>query len=92
MSDNTPIANFDILKKVKNPDQPDGNVKNLNSDPVGSWPDRSLHTAKLPDQQISIKGPGHIIERFKQLCRDDRRHYYDMLEILMDNFERKSEG
>ncbi|WP_171172919.1 hypothetical protein [Ruegeria sp. HKCCA5929] len=44
---------------------------------------------KATEGQISIKGPDHIIERFKQLCKDDRRVYYDMLEILMDKFEGK---
>jgi hypothetical protein len=39
--------------------------------------------------QISIKAPLEVIERFRRLCRDDRRTYADMLAILMDGFERQ---
>lgn len=40
------------------------------------------------DGQINIKSPdAAIIERFKKICKDDRRAYYDMLQILMDNYE-----
>lgn len=50
-------------------------------------PSRPVVTVAAVDAQISIKGPAHVIDRFKRLCKDDRRHYYDMLEILMDKFE-----
>ena len=41
--------------------------------------------------QLSIKSPDRqILERFKKMCKADRRAYYDMLEILMDHFEGKS--
>ena len=52
---------------------------------VQRWPSR-----EAPQQtQISIKGPIETIERFKKICRDDRRAYADMLGILMDQFEQK---
>ncbi len=59
-----------------------------------SWPSRQpseqpAEPAKVEEGQISIKGPLHIIERFKAMCKDDRRVYYDMLEIMMDNYENK---
>lgn len=47
------------------------------------WPSRE----PILDGQISIKGPLATIRRFKKLCKDDRRTYADMLEILMDHFE-----
>lgn len=56
--------------------------------PSGSWPSREVPSI-VPQGQISIKGPAHIIDRFKYLCESDRRKYFDMLEILMDNFEGK---
>lgn len=49
------------------------------------WPSRE----PIADGQISIKGPLNTIERFKALCKDDRRTYADMLNILMDSFESK---
>lgn len=46
------------------------------------WPSRE----PVRDGQISIKAPLDVIERFRTLCRDDRRTYADMLTILMDAF------
>lgn len=54
-------------------------------DQASSFPSREAGT----DAQLNLKGPRHILERFKVLCKSDRRPYYDMLEILMDNFEGK---
>lgn len=63
------------------------------------WPSRSpapvvatpVEAEKRPlvslEAQVSIRGPGHIIERFKKLCKDDRRCYYDMLKMMMDKWE-----
>ena len=47
------------------------------------WPSRE----PIHDGQISIKAPVDVIERFRKLCKDDRRTYADMLGILMDRFE-----
>ena len=49
------------------------------------WPSRE----PIRDGQISIKAPLDAIERFKLICRDDRRTYADMLGILMDCYESK---
>lgn len=49
------------------------------------WPSRE----PVQDGQISIKGPLSTIRRFQKLCKDDRRTYADMMEILMDHFEGK---
>lgn len=40
------------------------------------------------DGQLNLKGPRHILGRFKAMCKAERRPYYDMLEILMDEYER----
>ncbi|WP_085897646.1 hypothetical protein [Limimaricola soesokkakensis] len=47
------------------------------------WPSRQ----EIRDGQISIKAPLDTIERFKLLCKSDRRTYADMLDILMTHFE-----
>ena len=47
------------------------------------WPSRE----PMIDTQISIKAPGEVVERFRSLCKGDRRTYADMLRILMDAFE-----
>lgn len=49
------------------------------------WPSRE----PLKDGQISIKAPLDVLERFKRICKDDRRTYADMLGILMDSYEAK---
>jgi transcriptional regulator with XRE-family HTH domain len=37
----------------------------------------------FPELQINIRGPAPVIERFKQLCDEDRRTYPEMLELLL---------
>ncbi len=54
-------------------------------DAVSSFPSREAS----PDGQLNLKGPRPILERFKVMCKADRRAYYDMLEILMDTYEGK---
>jgi hypothetical protein len=49
------------------------------------WPSRE----PIRDGQISIKAPLDVIERFKRICKEDRRTYADMLGILMDQYEKK---
>lgn len=49
------------------------------------WPSRE----PVIDGQISIKAPLNILDRFKRICKDDRRTYADMLSILMDRYEGK---
>lgn len=49
------------------------------------WPSRE----PVRDGQISIKAPLDVIERFKRICKEDRRTYADMLGILMDQYEKK---
>lgn len=52
------------------------------------WPSREPAT----DGQVSIKAPVETIARFRQMCREDRRTYADMLGILMDRFEEDRRG
>ena len=54
-------------------------------DAVSKFPSREASQ----DAQMNLKGPRHVLDRFRALCRADRRAYYDMLEILMDSFEGK---
>jgi len=49
------------------------------------WPSRE----PVKDGQISIKAPLDVLDRFKRICKDDRRTYADMLGILMDRYEGK---
>ena len=49
------------------------------------WPSRE----PVIDGQISIKAPLDVLDRFKKICKDDRRTYADMLGILMDGYEQK---
>ncbi|CUH82354.1 hypothetical protein [Tropicibacter naphthalenivorans] len=57
-------------------------------DAVSQFPSREA----TRDGQLNLKGPQHVLDRFKAMCKADRRAYYDMLEILMDQFEGKGQG
>lgn len=52
-------------------------------DKVSSFPSRE----KGAEGQINIGGDQAVLDRFKAMCKDDRRSYIAMLEILMDSFE-----
>jgi len=52
-------------------------------DAVSRFPSREGPT----EGQLNLKGPLPILERFRAMCKEDRRAYYDMLEILMDRYE-----
>lgn len=52
-------------------------------DTISHFPSREAAT----DGQLNLKGPKAVLDRFRALCKADRRAYYDMLEILMDHFE-----
>ncbi len=54
-------------------------------DAASAFPSREAAT----DGQLNLKGPRHVLDRFRTLCKEDRRAYYDMLEILMDRYEAK---
>ena len=78
--------NLDRLKKFDN-----RAAAKADLDPVGDregqvterWPSRE----PLRDGQISIKASLDVLDRFKRICKDDRRTYADMLRILMDLYE-----
>lgn len=55
-------------------------------DAVSRFPSREASQ----DGQLNLKGPQHVLDRFKAICKADRRAYYDMLEILMDRYEQGS--
>jgi hypothetical protein len=69
---------------------PDRRETNFQTELVSDRPDRWPSREPVADGQISIKGPLSTIRRFKAMCKDDRRTYADMLNILMDAFEKKS--
>ena len=53
------------------------------------WPSREpVQQSKVeePQGQITMRGRMAVIERFRAICKDDRRTYIDMLEILMDRY------
>ena len=52
-------------------------------DAVSQFPSREAST----EAQMNLKGLRHVLDRFRWMCKHDRRAYYDMLEILMDSFE-----
>lgn len=59
------------------------------NDRVGGLSERWPSREPVRDGQISIKAPLDVLDRFKRICKDDRRTYADMLNILMDRYEIK---
>ena len=57
-------------------------------DTVSQFPSREASQ----DVQLNLKGPKPVLDRFRAMCKADRRAYYDMLEILMDKFEAQGNG
>lgn len=57
-------------------------------DKVSSFPSREIS----PDGQMNMRGSQAVLDRFKAMCKDDRRSYVAMLEILMDRFEETGQG
>lgn len=55
------------------------------SDTPKRWPSRE---APL-DGQFTIRAPLEVIENFKYICKEDRRTYGAMLEILVDLYNKK---
>lgn len=80
------------IERLKQFDSPQPSNVNTNSTlperaggSIDRWPSRE----PIRDGQMSIKAPLDIIDRFKRICKDDRRTYADMLGILMDIYESK---
>lgn len=79
---------LDRLKQFEAPQdvQQDERTSAQPSSTSDRWPSRD----PVRDGQISIKAPLDVIERFRRICKDDRRTYADMLSILVDDYERRS--
>lgn len=77
------------LKKFDNSRPSTVNTDSSFRERVGGSIDRWPSREPIRDGQMSIKAPLDIIDRFKRICKDDRRTYADMLGILMDIYESK---
>jgi hypothetical protein len=56
------------------------------------WPSREPRRepeARAGAITIRTDSDAHVLERFKALCKEDRRTYTDMLRILIDEFENR---
>ncbi len=53
---------------------------------VASFPSRE---ATLEDDQLNIKGPKSVLDRFRALRKAERYPYATLLEMLMDAYEQK---
>jgi len=57
--------------------------QNANPPEPEAWPSRE----SPKEGQFTIRAPLVTINRFRQMCKDDRRTYANMLGILMDTFD-----
>ena len=81
------LAQFEPREPRKSPEVAQEPRQPAAEPQTNPWPSRE----PMVDGQISVKAPTRTIDRFKKMCKDDRRTYADMLRILMDDFE-KDEG
>ena len=81
------LSQFEPRERRLGPEKVHGPAEALAEPQPKPWPSRE----PMVDGQISVKAPTQTIDRFKKLCKDDRRTYADMLRILMDVFQ-KGEG
>ena len=72
----------DFAPKPKPKKKPTAEVRKQ-VDKVSSFPSRETSA----DGQLNMHGSQAVLDRFKAMCKDDRRSYVAMLEILMDRFE-----
>lgn len=77
----------DFAPKPKKKAKPAAEVRK-EVDKVSSFPSRE----KGVEGQLNMHGSQAVLDRFKAMCKDDRRSYVAMLEILMDSFEGKGQG
>ena len=76
------FSNLDDFKPCKKNQKLDVPKTKKIVDKTSSFPSRE----PVAEWQLNLKGPSDILDRFKIMCKNDRRPYYDMLNILMDNF------
>lgn len=55
--------------------------------PVSGWQRRDAPEEGDREGQFTIRAKLSSIERFRKMCREDRRTYAAMLEILMDKYD-----
>jgi hypothetical protein len=79
---------FDRLKQFEQPPSSKA-VSEPVVDTAGAYTTRWPSREPVSDSQISIKAPLVSLDRFKRICKEDRRTYADMLGILMDLYEKK---
>ena len=54
---------------------------------VTSFPSREA----ADDDQLNIKGPKAVLDRFRALRKSERYKYADLLEFMMDTYEQKKQ-
>jgi uncharacterized protein (DUF4415 family) len=57
-------------------------------DDVKTWPSREPQT----EGQFTIRARLDVIERFRNICKNDRRTYGAMLEILINEFDKRKQN
>ena len=52
-----------------------------------TWKVLSAPPAPVPEAQLNVRAPVPVIDRFRTLCRAERRSYGEMLAILIERWE-----
>ncbi len=82
-NENKPV--FD-LKSIKPVEAPISISRPQEPSPVHSWPDRSA--PKPPMIQISVRATPETVQRLKDVCHEERYSYGEMLERLLNSYDR----
>lgn len=84
--------NIDKLKSITDEDRSQP-IQSVKKQPSERWPsrepvDNAPHAVKEEIEQLNIRGPASIIERFKALRVHPRQPFYEVLEELIELSER----
>jgi hypothetical protein len=73
---------FDVFQPKQTDNQLSQQDKKTDINQMTTFPSRDYE----PEDQINIKGPKYILDRFRKLRKQERYKYSDLLSILMDSY------
>lgn len=79
---------LDGLDLISNKQQNTGLPSQKVISEVTTFPSREA--IAIEEDQLNIKGPKAVLDRFRALRKSERYKYADLLEFMMDAYERKN--
>ncbi|ESQ79268.1 hypothetical protein [Asticcacaulis sp. YBE204] len=77
------LSDFDAPASIPSTPKPSTVATRKAIDKVAAFPSREAST----DSQMNVKGPEHVLERFRAMAKAERYRLGEFIEILMDEYE-----